>query len=209
MPFPSTGVLDNFNRADETPIVTNWTTPMYSDEATGPDNWNNQMDFRAGSAYYDLFEYGPDCEAWITLTTPPPLGEFNLRARIQGEGGVHGSGSYYWARFVFAAGTYDWSIRKRVSGVDTIINAGASTTLVSGDGVGLECIGTTIAAYKRSAGTWSQLGTATDSAITALGFIGVHSDDGGCNADDFGGGAVVEAPSAATLRRIVNPLRWA
>jgi hypothetical protein len=66
------------------------------------------------------------------------------------------------------------------------------TSLVVGDKVGMEIVGSTIAAYAYQSGAWTQLGTRSDGAYTAAGKIGVRLSDSGANSriDDFGGGTV-------------------
>jgi hypothetical protein len=79
-----------------------------------------------------------------------------------------------------------------------------------GDKLGLECIGSTIAAYVFQSGAWSQLGTRTDSTYSAAGKIGVRLSDAGSNSriDDFGGGTVVGGAPSPSLRTVQSNLRW-
>lgn len=187
MPGPNgTALLDNFNRADEFPIATNWTTPSFSDGATGPDLVNNVGDFNPGAAHYDLATFGPDCEVWLTATLT--FGSIALRARMSGVGGVLAGGSYYQATFDVSG---QWILRKVVSGSTTDLTDLTAFTWTNGDQVGLVCNGTSIQAWRKpAAGSWAMLGSQTDSSITTAGYLGVSSDDGGCTIDDFGGGTL-------------------
>lgn len=199
MAFPTTGILDTFDGADETPIVTNWTTPMYSGESSGPDRWANLADFTPGSAYYDIAEYGPDVEAYATIDTKPGVGTVGLRVRIQGEGGVLTSAaSYYELRW---AADNSWSLRKRVSGTEEELKNG-TRSYTSGDKFGLEVISTTISFYHFASSSWSLVDSTTDSDVSLAGYIGIWSDDGGCNLNDFGGGTI---SSGRTYKRLYGP----
>ena len=199
MPGPyGTGLLDDFNRANEDPIVTNWTVPTFSDETTGPANWDNQLDFGPGSAHYDLAEYGPDCEAWIKVVALS-FAAVEIRARIQGEGGAVASGSYYAMRI---NASNEWNLRKLVAGSASDLTSLASFSMAPNDQIALACRGTSIEAWhKPAAGSWTMLGSVTDSAITAAGPLGMWSNDGSCNCDDFGGGNTEATPTFRGTQR--------
>src|SRR2546426_7508013 len=70
--FPTTGVLDNFNRANENPLGNGtWTNPW----ATGDGNLrilSNVVAVVSGGfsdAYWSAASFGPDAEAFVTITT--------------------------------------------------------------------------------------------------------------------------------------------
>ena len=87
MSFPTSGILDDFNRADSSSTIGgSWSELMRSggfdmgissNQAYNPDSeWN--------ALIYDAAQYGPDCEATISFPTIFPLNQgFNLYLRLK------------------------------------------------------------------------------------------------------------------------------
>jgi hypothetical protein len=189
--FPTTPLLDDFNRADELPIVGNWTSPTFSNESD-TELYQNRLGTNPGSAYWDVSTFGPDCEVWIELSVLPNIGgSAALRARIQGVGGLSSASSYYALLIYDDASVRKWKFAKVVSGTFTSLTADQDfpETLTAGDKVGLQCIGTTLKAYwNHATNGWTLLGTITDSSITAAGYIGTDQNESVTHFDNFGGG---------------------
>lgn len=200
MTFPTTPILDTFIRADENPITTNWTTPMFSGEGN-MKIVSNQMapttNATACAAYYDLATFGPNCEAYVTLATKAAdLNHENIYARVTGAGG---SPSGYRIRHDSISGTDNIFIQRMDSGSATTLGATITQELASGDAIGIEVIGNVISAYyKPSAGSWTLLGSRTDSTYSGAGHIGLEEgSDLSIRFASFGGGTIVNAVYSA------------
>jgi hypothetical protein len=214
MAFPTTGVIDSFNRANEDPLSDGgkW--------SIGPDDFGGTNNFRVASnvaaqgtaagsnGYRNDQDYGPDCEVYCTIDLVPSTA-IVLYARCVNIGA--GTTDGYACYFNFS-GTDD-ALICRVDN-DGLVGLGSAITApasyANGDKLGLECIGSTIAAYVFQSGSWTQLGTRSDGAYTAAGKIGVKISDAGANGrmDDFGGGTVVGGAPSPSLRTVQSNLRW-
>lgn len=186
MPFPSTPMLDRFTGADETPITTNWTTPL----VTG-DNSNRRLSnaFQGAAAggfagsWYDLVQFDADQEAYATISV---LGTaVSPWARLQNPGTATPSG--YLARW-FSGNTVE--LRKVVAGAVSTIASGSGVIFSSGDGLGIRCVGTAIELWVRQSGVWSKKLETADGSIPNGGYIGMELNGATAVIDDFGGGIV-------------------
>jgi hypothetical protein len=200
MAFPTTTLIDNFNRANETPLSTagNWSSPAFLGDGAYNLTGNQLVDPGGGgwrSIYWDV-SFGPDSEVWCT-TPVEPLAAIELIARLSSPGG--GSAAGYMAHFAEGAGAC--GLYRIVSNIQTQIGGTATITIGNNDQFGLEVTGTgatvTISAYhKPAAGAWTQIITFGDTnaaRITSAGFIGLAASigAGGASIDDFSGGTVV------------------
>lgn len=208
MPFPTTGILDNFNRADENPI-TGWTALFNGFRVVS----NAMKGTTAGSnfAYYSAATYGPDCECYMTIATKVPTGgAMAVLARLVDTGSI-GTIDGYILNVAVAAGTDTITIQRLDNGVGTTLGSSISQEVSNGDSIGIECIGSSISCwYKASGGSWTNLGTRTDSTYTAAGRVGVSTTtDTSESFDNFGGGTRIASLSfAPTLRRILPALNF-
>lgn len=219
MPFPTTGILDNFNRAN---------AAIYGSTASGGDTWganalndtgpgtlsivSNAIAEGSGSPNgYLTGSHGPDAEAYMTAAALPGGGNyFFLAVRVQ-DAGV---GSLAWDGYglIYIVGT-GWQIRRYDNGASTVLGATVSTPTVSaGDGLGIEAIGDTIKGYhKPAAGAWTEVLSRIDATYTAAGNIAVEigsAPSGTGRGDDLGGGTVVTGPVAvgrARSRPLIRP----
>jgi hypothetical protein len=214
MAFPTAGVLDSFNRANEDPLSDGGKWSIGPDDFGGTNNLrvaSNECfmgSATSGNAYRNDQDYGPDAEVYATIAAVPTTAVLlYLRLVNIGAGTTDGYACY----FDFTGGTHDF-LPCRVDN-DGLVGLGATTTPAGGnwsvgDALGLEMIGSTLAVYDRRSGVWTQQATRTDSTYTAAGKIGVRISDSGSNGriDDFGGGTVVGS-SAPTLRTVRSNLR--
>lgn len=202
MAFPTTSVLDNFTGTDGTDL------PVYSANwAQSNTNWPN-LEIQANAAtgtvssavqadHWTAATFGPDSEAFVTITTKPSAGSWDfvqVMARLQGVGGADTVDGYDCYMNV-AAGTDVAGIERIDNGVFTLLGAEASQEWAAGDALGLEIIGTTsnIKMYRKpSGGSWAQLGsTQSDSTYQNAGSIGIMVGNTTGRSDDFGGGTIV------------------
>ncbi len=198
MPFPTTSLIDAFDRADENPVAAPWGGAPTRTVAN-QDNiriLSNQLargaGAQSGGGGWYATSYAADQEAWLTVATMSAAGSAGLNARIVSPN--TGAVDYYeWA---YTVGT-GWRMFKVVDNVYTQIGSTVTTpALASGDGTGFELIGSTLRGLHRVSGVWSQIMFVTDTTLTAGGFIGAVMTDAAARCDDFGGGVVVVAPTS-------------
>jgi hypothetical protein len=198
--FPTSSVIDTFNRANEDPLSDGgkW--------SIGPDDFGGTNNLRvagnecfqglatSSNGYRNDQDYGPNCEVYCTINQLPSTSVV-LYARCVNIGS--GTTDGYVVYFDLFASPDSLVICRMDNDGLTVLGAGITmgTNFVVGDKVGMECIGSTISAYAYQGGSWSLLGSRTDSTYSAAGKIGVRLSDSGSNAriDDFGGGTVVAA----------------
>jgi hypothetical protein len=176
MAFGDTGVLDNFNRGDGAPGA-NWSAlwgdPQFeivSNQAYASGSWK--------SGYWNPGTFGPDSEVFLTNVTP--------------------STNYIFARLTATAsptGYLLWiqadagALYRIASGTKTQLGAGFAMSYDAGNGVGLECIGSTIKAYENAGSGWTELATRDDETYGTAGYLGFDCAAAGYW-DNFGGGTV-------------------
>lgn len=212
MPFPTTSILDNFNRTDEGPPPSaSWDYPIASFVPNGLSVISNTLGrtpSNFGGAYWSASTFGPDSELYGTISTMVGSDtiDFGLLLRIQspGSGGAGGAGmDGYYVSFTRNSPNYQLLIYR----IDNAVFTQLGTTqtpgnLVVGDKIGAQIIGNSIQAYRDSGSGWASYGTPeTDSTYSGAGYVGVVIADPTGRMDDVGGGTVVGG--------ITFPARWA
>lgn len=181
--FPSTRILDDFNRPDEDPITTNWTTPLTSGDQSARCVGYRFAGAAAGgwgTAYYDLAQFGPDCEAYITVTTLASAATVWARATSVG-----GSTSGY-AVLLSSTTIYIYRVD---AAVGTII-AQKSLSSSAGCKIGIRAIGSQIEAWRDVGSGWVRQLVVTDSTYATKGYIATEISGSTGRSDNFGGGDV-------------------
>jgi len=199
MPFPTTAVIDNFNRADGQASFTGggWTNQIEGANSGTLTIVSNQLAVfsngagEASSAWYNTSTYGADCEVYCTVPVKAGAGNpTELYARVQSPGSAAIDG--YRVRLWDDAGTDFFDVSRTDNGANTVLGATISQEYAAGDSFGMSIIGSTIEVwYKPSAGAWTSLGTRTDSTYSSAGYLGVGMWFSTGRVDDFGGGTVV------------------
>lgn len=191
MAFPTTSLLDNFNRADSTTSLgSNWTSPLES-TFSSPGILSNQAYCGGGTfkdAYWNVNQW-TDVEAWVTLVAlPTGVIQSRLYARVQNPGNAS-TLQGYWIQ-VNGAGA-SW-IGKTIANTLITLNSSGAPTFAAGDSVGITVVGTLITMYRKpAAGAWAASITATDTDISGPGYIGIQTrNDSLTKWDDFGGGGI-------------------
>jgi hypothetical protein len=182
MAFGDTGILDDFNRSDGSPGA-NWSAmwgdPQFtisSNQAYAAAAWR--------SGYWNVEEFGPDCEAYITNVTPS-TNYFFIRLAATA------SPSGYYFRIMMDTGR----IYRIDSGASTQLGAEFSMAYDAGDGIGIECVDDDIQVYENTGSGWSQLATRNDETYPDAGYLGFDCAAAGYW-DDFGGGTLGGAGGA-------------
>lgn len=207
MAFPTTGILDNFNRANENPLSTagQWGAPIFTGTLQTMKLVSNaiQDDSLAdgggsGQAYIDSTNYGPGIEVYVKLITPWQNNSsdfwFWVAGNAENTTGLDGYQPYVY----YSAGTWFYTIWRFDNNVGTELtpSAEAGPTFADGDQIGIELSGGTFTfKYKTAAGSWgnaSGVSTRSDSTYTS-GHIGISKgfNDTTTSLDDFGGGTIV------------------
>lgn len=195
MAFPTTGVLDTFDRADENPLSdggkwTNKTDPGFGD-CQVLTNLGAGVGAGGNGAFRNNQTYGPDTEAFLTISTLAGNGDdTGVEIRIA-DGGLTTVDAYRVVAQKAAGASNDiWRVARLDNTVQTVLGANIIQEFSAGDGLGIEMVGSTITVYWKTGGTWTSLGTRTDTTYTAAGNIGMLMDTTTPRVNDFGGGTV-------------------
>lgn len=197
MAFGQTGILDNFNRANEGPPMTGWTTPA----GVGGLIVSGSVCAASTANAFGIYSASPsnaNCEAWFTVSTATGAGAtVSIFARAKDVSSAATFDAY--GLVVTEAATDWWAIRRVDNGLATTLGASFAQEVSNGDGIGIRCSGSTITAWYRSgsAGSWTELASRTDSTYSAAGYLAVSISDTTGRVDNFGGGNFYEETGAA------------
>ena len=198
MAFPTTSVLDDFNRANESPVNTNWAA--IPDIADGEMNLNTNA-VRAAEAstsmsHWSAASFGPDMEVFITVVVWEDANGSNhfLHVRLD-PSGTTGIDGYQMATTKRSGQDDQIEIVRLDADTETILGSvfDVGGELDDGIDIGLEVIGTTIAVYRDTGGGWSQDFSREDSTYDGTSphvRIAMGMEDESGSMDDFGGGTV-------------------
>lgn len=205
MAFPTTSVLDDFNRANGV-LGSNWSDNPSNDGSDDFTIISNAAQTAVASlsgnaAWWTPRTFGPDQEAWVDIPTGPSgLFEVFLYLRLTSPSA---STSVLDGYKVFITGTaagasysVDLSVFRIDNGTDTEISTTQTgLTFTAGNGFGASIVGDTIQAYSGTGTSWSTFGsTRTDSTYSGRGFIGMalYEDTRTATFNNFGGGTIGE-----------------
>ncbi len=200
MDFPTTSVLDTFTGTDQNPISGNWSTPMHSSDNAMRRLSNQLTPTTAGvfnNAWWNVQTFGPDVEAFATITTLPGNGQpTDVWARVKNPGTSNLEGYLAVYSGNDANAVY---LGKYISGAWAgQVGSAIQHPLVAGDKIGICCMGTTIELWAYESGSWSRLIQATDTSHQTAGYIGAEIYHNVARLDDFGGGTVIGARKILT-----------
>ena len=197
MAFPTTAVLDDFTRANNADLGTNWTVLSTYGTLNVISNTAGPSTTAARGEYWNVGNFGPDCEVYFTISTMVTNNgnNFDLMLRVTTESGAWDG--YDTEMTWSSAGTDQVGIYRADNGVLTQLGASIGQNFATGEKIGLEAIGSTIAVYRFASAAWSQLGTRTDATYNTAGKIAFFCDHSSGRMDDFGGGTVVVAAGSA------------
>lgn len=198
--FPTTSVLDDFNRSNETHVTTNWTGGI---TASGECDLVGNLLTNSGTGdetcYYDVSTFGAEQEVFVTFPDAANhQNDVNVRVYMCLQDGIGTSTvDGYGFRYRKITGASNDLIQMfRLTNAGTS-NIGTAHTeeFTSGDQVGMSISGTTLTLYYRSGGTgdWTQVDQTTDANHNCGGTrLGIGLFNSSHDADDFGGGTTVE-----------------
>ncbi len=181
-----TPILDNFNRANEGPPATGWTTWIPG----GLKVVSNQLapnDAGDNAAYWTTGMTSSDVEAYITIATEAASALTRLYARFD----PALSNGYRVEHFETAPDSI--ALIRSDAGADTILGSW-NQELSNGDKIGIRCVRHQISAWVFTGGSWQQLGAVTDARHDGTGpknkFLLYSALSAAVRYDDFGGGEV-------------------
>lgn len=199
MSFPTTGILDDFNRADEGPPPSaSWGVKIFpaqsglvvfgntltSESGIGSQVWNTQ--------------FGPDCEAYCEVADISTSTRFALFLRLKDL-----DTSFDGYAVEVNSSSPDLRIYRYDNAVSTLLGTAIDTVVEVGDSFGVQIVGNTISAYyKPAGGAWELLGQRTDNTYPNAGLIGLRAFSSiALQLDNFGGGNTVVPITGASLFR--------
>jgi len=197
MPFPTTSLLDDFNRANEfLGDGPNWDYGVF-DEQAGPTLGlrivsNVIENANVNSSAYWNTSYAADQEVYADVVTINN-DYMGVYARIQTADVSDGYGFY-------KAGNSNGEIYVCDNGAFTLLASGAAAWS-SGDKLGADCVGSALTLYRHNGSSWSSVCTVSDGTWTGGGYIGLYLNaiNGDERADNFSGGDVADASHGALL----------
>ena len=152
---PSTPVLDDFNRANG-PVGAGWSLIRPTGFASMNVLGNAAVDSSSSLFtwdYWNATSFGPDSEAYVTVTGYVSGDVFRIGARVTGAGTTGASGYY-----VAVGGSGAWSIVRIDAGLSVTIASGATQPLASGDKLAIRVVGSVVSAlHFTGAGGWVQV----------------------------------------------------
>ena len=191
MAFPTTGILDNFNRDNEgPPLSANWTSTgvgglkVISNVAAGNTSGDNVEAYTAAS-------YAANSEAYCTIATMVGSDEdiaLFVRADLV-------NGNAYEVSYTNDVDDGHVIRFYRLDAMDDI-KLGADIVLgftpEAGDKIGIKVVGSVIEAWaKDGAASWTLIGSRTDATYSTGGYLGLKIFATTARVEDFGGGSSV------------------
>jgi len=212
MAFPTTGILDDFT-TDEDPISEGgvWTGPLYTTHSQLRKVSGQLAREATGAAWgssYLAADYGPECEAYMTIATADAAHEMTLHVKMSPIGDTTMDGySFDYFRGSTVNGLYRYD-----NGAGTQLGSLFTQVWSNGDAVGVEYLAGNIAVYRKpAAGAWGQLATRGETTYQSQsGKTAVVIEGTTYRMDDLGGGTLVarfleaqaaQASSAAMVGR--------
>lgn len=190
MAFPTTGVLDNFNRVDEgSPPSASWVNSLSAGLAV-VSNTVKPASTDDGSTWNTSF--AADQECFVTLATQLVAinDAFNVVVRSQTATDFFDDHYDLEPKRISGSNNDVFEIWERSGGSWTQLGADVAlgADMALGDQVGIDISGSTITVYLNG----TSKGTRSDSTISGAGFVGLAFEAANGEAlDDFGGGAIV------------------
>lgn len=205
MAFPNTPVLDNFNRSNQgPPPSSSWSGPYYGDPdglivAGNLCRGNNSSFFN--SNYWNVFTVSDPCEIYVDISVHPNNGQ---DLWLEFVSGTLATPNGYGIDYHFNGTDGKWQFTKFTNGAQATLNSLQTITggFVNGDGWGFGLNNGVLSAYRRSSGTWSSLGTATDNTYKGPFNLGLEMNGTTTTIDNFGGGSVPHGRKTRIIGRV-------
>lgn len=202
MAFPTTAIIDSFNRPNEGAPMTNWApvNDLFGSITRGFKVVSNQAENGSNSVncdYYTNSTFAPNVEVFVTM--------------VARGSGVDSSGVSFLSDpagtpqgyTVLGTGSVIRAYRVDGDSNHTQLGADISQAFTAGDSIGFARNATTGAVdvwYKVGAGAWIFLDSRTDTTYTSSGRLCLWADGnsiGSAKFKDFGGGTIVTGDAPA------------
>ncbi len=210
--FPTTGLLDQFNRADENPLANgNWTGPFVTTAQQMKIVTNvaalAATSFNLNGSIWNTSTFGPNSECYFTLTTDDDSSR-TFFCILRGQD-INALADGYLCEGDSGFGDDNFRLQRVDNAVRTQIGSTQAGEWASGDALGCEMTGNSLQGYRKpSGGSWATHGAAaTDSTYTGANYIGFGAENTGFRFDDFGGGTI-SAGAAFPAAILNNPLMY-
>lgn len=200
MPFPTTPILDNFNRANENP-VTGWTDVIGGMQIVSNAITGDSPGFFCAASYNTTMTV--PMEFYITAVNEIGTGAVPQWHYLTVWDAVNGFRGYDIIPNIPDSASF--FIRRDDIGSNTTMVTATVTggNLTNGDSFGVQVLtsGDHLVWYKRAAGSWVQVGAFKDATYTS-GKCFLQTDSVATGIfDDFGGGQMPEKQSYYVSRR--------
>jgi hypothetical protein len=181
--------LDSFNRANESPLASaaGWSNGTGGSSETGLYISSNVVGCSKSTtctAWRTTPTYGPDSEAWVTVTTTPGNGNVvrvKLRLQSPGSGGVDG----YMLMYTQQSGTDTVALYRITNGSLTAL-ASAGREIAAGTRLFVRARGNALEAWVQEGSAWTRVVQTTDSTYPNAGYTGIGIRGKTGRIDDFG-----------------------
>lgn len=204
--FPTTPVLDSFDRANENPLNTNWDVlKLGQSECRVVSNVVRAPSAAVGYSYWASNNFGPNTEVYATVVKRPVPGEqiaFYVRLASPNSAAMQG----YKVAFQRSATAFQCTIKIiRLTGNNEIILLTHTDAEIwaDNDQIGCSCIGTQIHVWHRPKDSvWRVIEGLTDTTYPNSGNLGIEISDltnDGTALDEVGGGTAVQPPDAPSV----------
>jgi large repetitive protein len=186
--FPTTSVLDTFSQPG--PLSSNWKSPALQDAGTASvDVTTSGQTVSSGgtaSALWIATPFNADQEAYLRVPVLPAAGHtFQVDTRVSSL--TPSNVSMYFLQVTPSKQL--WDLRRKLNGAGSTSMKTFTAPFAAGDSAGLQLTGSTITAWHESGtGSWTPVGSVTDTSITAGGYIGFTLGDTTVRGGAFGGG---------------------
>lgn len=180
-------MLDNFSQAPGA-LSANWQSPALQDSGKVSVVGSGVTAGSGGSssATWKASSFGANQEAYLSVPTLPAAGGFiQLGGRVSSL--TASNVSLYFVRVTPSRNL--WDLRKKLNGGGSTSIGTFTAPFAAGDSVGLKLSGSTITAYHElGSGSWTAVGSVTDSSISAGGYLTFTLGDSTARGGQFGGG---------------------
>jgi hypothetical protein len=197
VPFPTTAVLDDFNRANTGPPPSaNWSTDIAAlsdggykvvsnqliESATGPTQW---------SQWWNATAFGNDQECYFTYGSGGVSQvELWIRMNNVGTGGLTGYAVHVDATTFYL---YRWN-----AGSSTTLTSAITHGLAAGSKLGLRMVGSLLQLFTDNGSGWQLRDQVVDATYATGSRIGLLTQNSARTFDDYGGGTYVP-PGSGTV----------
>lgn len=195
--YPTTGLLDDFNRANESPLSAAgmWTASV--DGSGAPNLDTNAVVGPVSGTFYTMrtdAAYNADQEAYMSIPTLPTAARLcSLFLRLQAANIGTSTFTGYQFQCLESSGSFICRIYYQSAGSATQIVI-TTILLTAGDKIGAQAQGSKLRFLKYSSGSWRVFLQATHASISSGGFLGFCVQGNVVRIDDFSGGNLIVPP---------------